>query len=440
MIKVAGSVHRSFVFPAELPLAYAYYADIGRVLSYLPHICVARTYGPDQLRLLYHSTELGLYRIRIFADVQTLLEDGQVLRSGNPQLIGLIRAGILDDRYFDLIVERNLHDRFRRFFALSTRREPVGSPRLDILSRPEVVKEDALGAKILISLGRVSEERIPQLENLARPKVLDGHRCADRFLRGHHERTDGHDTDPLRISRGVEFWRQHRELLAEVSEKTGVPEEIIVAIIGVETYYGIYKGKDPVFDSLVTLAFDYPRRAKFFASELEHFLLLAKEQGFDARSLRGSYAGAMGMPQFIASSYRSYAVDFDGDGQTNLFDSIPDIAGSVANYFVRHGWERGGRVARPLVTAEKNTVQSLEPGMKPAYRWVELKQNGLASRFEIDDEAKVALIMLQQQDHPEYWAGFQNFYVITRYNHSELYAMAVYQLAKRISFEFKKQT
>ncbi len=243
-----------------------------------------------------------------------------------------------------------------------------------------------------------------------------------------------------RISRGVEFWREHRELLEEVSKKTGVPEEIIVAIIGVETYYGIYKGKDPVFDSLVTLAFDYPRRAKFFASELEHFLLLAKEQGFDVRSLRGSYAGAMGMPQFIASSYRSYAVDFDGDGQTNLFDSIPDIAGSVANYFVRHGWERGGRVARPLVTAEKNTVQSLEPGMKPSYRWVDLKQNGFASRFEIDDETRVALIMLQQPDHPEYWAGFQNFYVITRYNHSELYAMAVYQLAKRISFEFKKQT
>jgi len=243
-----------------------------------------------------------------------------------------------------------------------------------------------------------------------------------------------------RISRGVEFWRQHRELLAEVSEKTGVPEEIIVAIIGVETYYGIYKGKDPVFDSLVTLAFDYPRRAKFFASELEHFLLLAKEQGFDVRSLRGSYAGAMGMPQFIASSYRSYAVDFDGDGQTNLFDSIPDIAGSVANYFVKHGWQRGGRVARPLVAVENNSVQSLKPGMKPSYRWVELKQNGLASRFEIDDETKVALIMLQQPDHPEYWAGFQNFYVITRYNHSELYAMAVYQLAKRISFEFKKQT
>lgn len=242
-----------------------------------------------------------------------------------------------------------------------------------------------------------------------------------------------------RISRGVEFWREHRELLAEVSEKTGVPEEFIVAIVGVETFYGIYKGKDPVFDSLVTLAFDYPRRARFFTGELEQFLLLAKEQGFDVRALRGSYAGAMGMPQFISSSYRSYAIDFDGDGQVNLFDSVPDIAGSVANYFVRHGWQRGGRVARPLVVTEGNTVDQIEPGVKPIHSWSKLEQSGLASQFEISEDTPVALIVLQQRDHPEYWAGFQNFYVITRYNHSELYAMAVYQLAKLIRHEFKKQ-
>jgi len=241
-----------------------------------------------------------------------------------------------------------------------------------------------------------------------------------------------------RIDQGVRFWLEHRELLAEVSDKTGVPAEIIVAIVGVESFYGIYKGKDPVFDSLVTLAFDYPRRAKFFTRELEEFLLLSKEQGFDARALRGSYAGAMGMPQFIASSYRNYAIDFDQDGQTNLFDSIPDIAGSVANYFVRHGWQRDGRVARPLVVIENNTVESLEPGVKTDYKWSQLKQSGLTSKFSISEETPVALVKLQQKDHPEYWAGFQNFYVITRYNHSELYAMAVYQLAKLISREFKK--
>jgi membrane-bound lytic murein transglycosylase B len=241
-----------------------------------------------------------------------------------------------------------------------------------------------------------------------------------------------------RISMGVEFWREHRQLLAEVSDKMGVPEEIIVAIIGVETFYGTYRGNDPVFDSLVTLSFDYPRRAKFFSQELEQFLLLVREQGFDARSLRGSYAGAMGMPQFIASSYRNYAIDFDGDGQINLFDSIADIAGSVANYFVKHGWQRGGRVARPLVVGANNSVDQIEPGVKPMYQWQELRQKGFESRFEIEADAPVALVRLEQQDSPEYWAGFQNFYVITRYNHSELYAMAVYQLAKLIRHEFKK--
>ena len=241
-----------------------------------------------------------------------------------------------------------------------------------------------------------------------------------------------------RVEQGVEFWKRHSELLEQVSEKTGVPPEIIVAIIGVETFYGIYKGKDPVFDSLVTLAFDYPRRASFFTRELEEFLLLVKEQGFEARELRGSYAGAMGVPQFISSSYRAYAVDFDQDGRADLFDSVPDIAGSVANYFVRHGWQRGGRVARPLVLQEENSVASLNPGLQPSYKWLDLRLGGLSSKFEISDETPVALVQLRQRDHTEYWAGFQNFYVITRYNHSELYAMAVYQLAKLISHQYKK--
>jgi len=241
-----------------------------------------------------------------------------------------------------------------------------------------------------------------------------------------------------RIELGVQFWREHAELLEQVSEKTGVPPEIIVAIIGVETFYGVYKGNDPVFDSLVTLAFDYPRRAAFFTGELQEFLLMVKEQGFDARSLRGSYAGAMGMPQFIASSYRAYAVDFDQNGQVDLFDSVPDIAGSVANYFVKHGWQRDGRVARPLALDEDNSVASLQPGMKPDYVWRDLKRSGLRSQFEIGDDTPVALVELKQRDHSEYWVGFQNFYVITRYNHSELYAMAVYQLAKLISLNYKK--
>ena len=232
-----------------------------------------------------------------------------------------------------------------------------------------------------------------------------------------------------RIEQGVEFWREHASLLAEVSLKTGVPAEIIIAIIGVETFYGTYRGKDPVFDSLVTLAFDYPRRSAFFSRELEQFLLLTKEQKLDPRSLRGSYAGAMGMPQFIASSYRGYAVDFDGDGQANLFDSIPDIFASVANYFVKHGWRTNEPVAGPLIALENNSIEQLEPGVKTDYTWSELARNGLHSKTELDPDTAVALVRLELKNSTEYWVGMQNFYVITRYNHSELYAMAVYQLS-----------
>jgi len=232
-----------------------------------------------------------------------------------------------------------------------------------------------------------------------------------------------------RIDEGVKFWRKHQKLLAKVSTATGVPAEIIVAIVGVETFYGIYRGKDPVFDSLVTIAFDYPKRAKFFTSELEQFLLLVKEQHLNPREIKGSYAGAMGMPQFISSSYRSYAVDGDGDGQVNLFDSIPDITASVANYFVRHGWKANETVARPLLTVAGNSVSALKPGVKTSYKWSDFTKHGLVSRHRIADDAPVALIKLEQKLRQEYWAGFNNFYVITRYNHSELYAMAVYQLS-----------
>ncbi len=240
-----------------------------------------------------------------------------------------------------------------------------------------------------------------------------------------------------RIVDGLKFWRKHQDLLKQVSTKSGVPEEIIVAIIGVETFYGVYKGKDPVFDSLVTIAFDYPRRAKFFTRELEEFLLLAREQGFNPREVMGSYAGAMGMPQFISSSYRNYAVDGDGDGQTNLFDNIADITASVANYFVRHGWTPNQAIAKPLTASTSNSVAELEPSVKTNYKWSDLTRHGLASKYNIKDDTPVALVKLKQKNHHEYWAGLNNFYVITRYNHSELYAMAVYQLSVLIKARMK---
>lgn len=235
-----------------------------------------------------------------------------------------------------------------------------------------------------------------------------------------------------RIKRGVEFWSRHRELLQQVEAKYNVPAAIIVAIVGVETFYGAYKGKSPVFDTLVTFAFDYPKRAKFFTRELEEFLMLAREQNLDLRGINGSYAGAMGMPQFISSSYRAYAVDFDGDGQINLFDSLPDVLGSVANYFKRHGWRDAEPVVFPARVADENRLTAFKTSLKPKYDWSQLSQAGVTTEADLKPDTDITLLRLKQKDSTEFWAGLHNFYVITRYNHSELYAMAVYQLSQQI--------
>ncbi len=234
-----------------------------------------------------------------------------------------------------------------------------------------------------------------------------------------------------RIQRGQEFWSRHRDLLERVEADYGVPPEIVVAIVGVETFYGQYKGKAPVFDTLVTFAFDYPKRARFFTAELEAYLRLAKENDFDPRSLKGSYAGAMGMPQFISSSYRSYAVDYDGDGQADLFDSLPDVLGSVANYFRKHGWTPGAPVVHP-VQGDAAMADRFKTGLKPSYRWSQLRAAGFRSEEAIPGDAPVSLIRLKLPESEEYWVGRDNFYTITRYNHSALYAMAVHQLAQAI--------
>jgi membrane-bound lytic murein transglycosylase B len=235
-----------------------------------------------------------------------------------------------------------------------------------------------------------------------------------------------------RTDAGVRFWNEHKTLLQQVEQAYQVPPEIIVAIVGVETFYGTYKGKAPVFDTLVTFAFDYPKRAKFFRRELKEFLILSRENQLDTRAIMGSYAGAMGMPQFISSSYRAYAVDFDGDGSVNLFDSLPDILGSVANYFKRHGWQPGGPVAARITATDATAAANAETSMKPEQDWQALRKVGFSSGQPIDDTLPVALLRLEQKEGLEYWAGFDNFYVITRYNHSPLYAMAVLQLSEAI--------
>ena len=242
---------------------------------------------------------------------------------------------------------------------------------------------------------------------------------------------------PDRIEGGVKFWQENEILLESVSQSYGIPPEIIVAIIGVETRYGKFTGRYRIIDSLTTLAFGYPKRAAFFRSELEQFLLLSREESVDVQQAKGSYAGAMGKPQFISSSYRHYAVDHDGDGKRDLFESNADIIASVANYFKVHGWRAG----EPITLRAKPNGQSdlqgyVDAGMKPTISVKSLLGSGLRPinpGETPDPNALSSLIKLDAGEQDEYWLGLHNFYVITRYNHSNLYAMAAYQLSREIA-------
>lgn len=244
-----------------------------------------------------------------------------------------------------------------------------------------------------------------------------------------------------RIKDGIAFWQQHKRTLQQAERRFGVPAEIIVAIIGVETFYGKNTGKYPVLQALATLAFDYPKRANFFKNELEQYLLLCNEEQLPVTELKGSYAGAIGVPQFIPSSYRNFAVDFSNIGKKDL-TNIDTAIGSVANYLHAHGWQyrqdiaylakiSGNKPNQQLPLAEKNNP-------KPILTMADLKQHGIAPQaskiFNINNNAKFALLELAQSDQNEYWLGRDNFYAITRYNHSVLYAMAVYQLSQELKF------
>ncbi len=237
---------------------------------------------------------------------------------------------------------------------------------------------------------------------------------------------------PRRIEGGVEFWRTHAATLAEAERTYGVPAEIVVSIIGVETLYGGNTGSYRVLEALSTLAFDYPRRADFFRKELEHFLLLSREEGFDPLALQGSYAGAMGLGQFMPSSFRAYAVDFDGDGRRDIWGSVVDAIGSVANYLSVHRWQPGQLIAAPAAVNGTAYREMLDGDLRPHHDMDELAQRGVVPRTGQDIPASATLLELEAEDGPEHWLGFQNFYVITRYNRSPLYAMAVYQLSQAI--------
>ena len=242
---------------------------------------------------------------------------------------------------------------------------------------------------------------------------------------------------PERVDAGVAFWRDHEAALKRAEQDFGVAPEIIVAIIGVETYYGRYPGNYRVIDALATLAFDYPRRAEFFRDQLKQFLLLMREQGASPLTPKGSYAGAMGLPQFMPGSVRAYALDYDFDGSIDLAANADDAIGSVANYLLRHGWQRGQPLMTPALIeedAKDAALASLSDGVSERRALAAWASDGV-SAFELPGDLApdpVGLLMLEEDGGPSYWLVFNNWVVVTRYNRSRLYASAVAELAQAL--------
>ena len=295
----------------------------------------------------------------------------------------------------------------------------------------ELAQESAFEEAQLLRMFSKAEYKQSIIDAISRPaeKTLTWAEYQDIFLTGTRKR------------RGREFMLKHRGALLRAWETYGVPPEIITAIIGVETMYGRNKGSYRVLDSLSTLSFDYPPRAKFFRKELKAFFLLAREERREVTELSGSYAGAMGLGQFIPSSYRHYAVDFDGDGLRDIWNNETDAIGSVANYLSEHGW-RQGELITLSVDGSAMPEKMFNTSLRPSKTLAELRAQGILDRrlspgrLSMSSKEKVSPMLLQGKKGAEHWIGFYNFYVITRYNHSKLYAMAVFQLAQSLEGKF----
>ena len=286
-----------------------------------------------------------------------------------------------------------------------------------------MVAEHGFDRNDLIATLSRAERKESILEAIARPaeKTLTWGEYRDIFI-----------TDE-RVAAGAAFWRKYETELGEVAADTGVPVEILVGIIGVETYFGRITGGYRVLDALSTLAFHYPPRSRFFTKELEEFLLLARAEGLDATVPTGSYAGAMGRPQFMPSSYRAYAVDSTGDGKRDIWNDWTDVAGSVANYFIAHKWRAGEDVAARAELSTRFTGTIPEATLKPQSTVGALSSEGVMFATELPPDSVSQLMEFEGHGGLEHWVGFHNFFVITRYNRSTKYALAVYQLGEAIA-------
>jgi membrane-bound lytic murein transglycosylase B len=312
---------------------------------------------------------------------------------------------------------------------LSARHKAVQHPKFD-LKRPEiaafvkdVVERDQLKKRDVLALLRKGEPQPKIIEAMTRPaeKVTPWWEYHDRFL------------TEERITQGAEFFAEHRDSLQRIASARGVPPQYLVAIMGVETKYGRVTGHYRVLDALMTLAFDYPPRGDYFRGELEQFLLLYTEEHLDPLTLTGSYAGAMGVPQFMPSSYRLFAVDADGDSKRDLWNNWDDILASIANYFVEHGWEAGGPVLAETKLDPEPTFQIDTHNLELNETIDSLNAHGVeVMQRDQSGTTPVVLVSAEQPDGPAYRVGFKNFYVITRYNRSARYAMAVHDLAEAI--------
>ena len=291
-----------------------------------------------------------------------------------------------------------------------------------------MVNKHGFKEEYLIDVLKKAESKESILEAISRPaeRTLTWNQYRDIFIKKE------------RINAGVDFWVENKDILERICDKSGVDIEIMLGIIGVETYFGRITGGYRVIDALSTLAFDYPKRSPFFTRELESFLLIVREEEMDPFNATGSYAGAMGSPQFMPSSYRAYAIDSDEDGKRDIWNNWEDVIGSVANYLVVHGWQKGNQIIVPALLAEDSEEIEIKNGLKATESIESLLSKGVIFKTVMNGDHPAELLKLEQENYSDYWVAMHNFFVITKYNHSIMYGLAVHQLGQDIAEQFKK--